>query len=477
MQRFVFIHHMKRYFIIALLVLLSSTAYCKPYSFTVVIKNFPVSIKRIDQLQLLQFYGEEFPVLDSIEIRTDTLIRFTLPDFHDGLYALKFKSEKQNQAELILSKSDTAILVTANYQDIMNGEAIIENSMENEAYARLIAVRQHYQPLFDEQASALETVSFFLPDYKRQLKLVEDRMEYLYQSFDASLQEVRNAFPRTYTAGVLVPMALIPYRNQHDIWPLQYDGYRALLHDHFFDSINTNDTRLLRHYAYIDKVHEYLANYTDKTSDGSRAGIDVIMNSLAQNEEVNSFVYTSLLKVFLKYKSEVLVNYITEKHPNGCALNLSMEELTRLNNMQSSMVGSKGRDILLYDVNGKAQSLYEQCKKNKATVLIYWISWCARCKKETPEIQAIYERYRKQGLGLFAVSVDEKKEEWEKALALNGLSGINVSELVPLKESKVLALYNVTTTPAIFLLDREGKILAKGLLGSDLEDAVKAALK
>ncbi|MFN8285373.1 MAG: thioredoxin-like domain-containing protein [Chitinophagales bacterium] len=468
---------MKKYSLLLCSLFCAALTYAAAYSFTVNIYGFPVSIKRVDQLQLLQFYGEEFTAIDSVVIRNDTTILFTVNNFKEGLYALKFKSEKQNQAELILTATDVKLRVSAAYHDIMNGECAIENSRENEAYVQLMKVIQQYEPLFTEQAAKLERVSFFQPDYKRQMKVIEDNTEYLHQSYDAQLIEVERAYPNTFTAEVLVPLNKLPFRNQSAIWPLQYDGYRALLHDHYFDSVNTNDERLLRHYAYIDKIHVYLSTYTDKTSDGSRAGIDVVMNSLKENEDVNSFVYTSLLKVFLKYKSEVLVNYITEKHPNGCALNLSMEDLSRLSNMQNSMVGSKGRDILLYDVNGKAQSLYEQCKKNKVTLLVYWISWCSRCKKETPELERLYEQYKKQGLGLFAVSVDEKKEEWEKALVVNKLSGINVSELVPLKESKVLPLYNVTTTPAIFLLDKDGKIMAKNIYGAQLDAEIRKALK
>ncbi len=468
---------MKKYYLFLLLLAVAVAGYAGSYSFTVSIYGFPASVKRADQLQLMQFYGEDFSAIDSVVVKGDTVIKFTVTNFADGLYALKFKSEKQNQAELLLAEADKELRVSAAYQDIMNGEAAVENSRENEAYLQLIKIIQQFEPLFTEQTAKLEAVSFFAPDYKRQLKVVEDNTEYLYQSYYAQLVQVERAYPKTFVAEVLVPINKVPFRSQNAVWPLQYDGYRALLHDHYFDSLNANDPRLLRHYAYIDKIHVYLSSYTDKTSDGSRAGIDVVMASLKDNEEVNSFVYTSLLKVFLKYKSEVLVNYITEKHPNGCALNLSMEDLNRLSNMQNSMVGSKGRDILLYDVNGKAQSLYEQCKKNKVTLLVYWISWCTRCKKETPEIERLYEQYKKYGLGLFAVSVDEKKEEWEKALAVNKLSGINVSELVPLKESKVLPLYNVTTTPAVFLLDRDGKILAKGVYGAQLEAQILKALK
>ncbi len=439
------------------------------------LQHFPAGKK--DVLILLQFYGENFEAIDSAGIYSDTTVAFHINNFADGLYAIKLKSEKDNQAEFILTANERDVILEAPYVELLNGAIAIENSRENEAYLQLIKVLQQYDPLLEQQAAKLEALSYFKPDYKKQLKTIEDNTEYLFQSFDAQLIEVERAYANTFAAEVLVPLNKKPFRSQNPVWPLQYDGYRSLLHDHFFDSINTNDNRLLRHYAYFDKIRYYLTTLTDKTSDGSKEGIDIIMNSLKENEDVNSFVYTSLLKVFLKYKSEVLINYITEKHPNGCALNLSMEDLGRLSNMQNSMVGSKGRDILLYDVNGKVQSLYEQCKKNKVTLLVYWISWCSRCKKETPEIERLYEQYKKLGLGLFAVSVDEKKEEWEKALAVNKLSGINVSELVPLKESKVLPLYNVTTTPAIFLLDKDGKILAKNIYGPQLEAELKKVLK
>lgn len=446
-------------------------------SFTVQLTISQYKQGKKEAVMLLKYYGDNFTAIDSMVISHDTLIIFNLGNATDGLYAVKCSSEKENKAEFIINKKEGILKLEAAHFQLLNGEIAIENSAENNAYAQLLEVRKKYsQPYYLAQAK-LDALSVFSPAYKAQLKAAEEAIEALDVQVNTELDKLANNYAATYTAQVLIPLAKTPVRTYNPGWAVYYDGYRSLLHAHFFHYVNTADNRLLAHYAYSDKLREYLTAYNDKTTDGTKQGIDIIMGSLKDNDEVNSYVYNTLLKTFIKYKSDILVKHLTDKHPNGCSLNLSIEDLQKLTTMQATAVGGKAPDILLYDEKGKVQSLYEQCRKNKYTVLVFWISWCNRCQKETPELEKLYQQYKKQGLGLFAVSVDEKKEEWLKGLAENKMTGINVSELVPLKQSKVLPLYGIANTPALFVLDRDAKIIEKNVFGEKLKAEIAVLLK
>lgn len=470
-----YFHNMIKQVLSLLLLLLVTIAGAQSFTVQIKITNYKTGKK--EAIQLLKYYGDNFSTIDSAAINSDTTIAFVLNNVTDGLYAVKCRSEKENKAEFIINKNEKELKLEAAHFQLLNGEIAIDNSTENTAYAKLLEVRGQYsQPYYVAQAK-LDALSIFSPAYKTQQKAAEEAIEQLDKEVNKAMDAITVAYPATYTAQVLVPLAKTPVRADNPGWQVYYDGYRSLLHAHFFHYVNTTDSRLLTHYAFNDKLREYLQAYNEKTTDGTKQGIDIIMGSLKDNDEVNSYVYNTLLKTFIKYKSDVLIKHLTDKHPNGCALDLSAEELQKLTTMQATAVGGKAPDILLYDDKGKVQSLYEQCKKNKYTILVFWISWCNRCQKETPELEKLYQQYKKQGLGLFAVSVDEKKEEWLKGLTENKMSGVNVSELIPLKQSKVLPLYGVSNTPALFILDKDGKIIAKNVFGDKLHSEIAALFK
>jgi hypothetical protein len=85
----------------------------------------------------------------------------------------------------------------------------------------------------------------------------------------------------------------------------------------------------------------------------------------------------------------------------------------------------------------------------------------------------LQESWKKKKIGLFTVGLDEDKATWKLNMEKYGLKGIHVNELVPLTQSKVLPVFNIHTTPALFILDSEGKILEKNIYGKSLEKVLE----
>lgn len=85
----------------------------------------------------------------------------------------------------------------------------------------------------------------------------------------------------------------------------------------------------------------------------------------------------------------------------------------------------------------------------------------------------MYAKYHDKGFEVFSVSLDNKKENWEAAIQKDGLVWPNhVSDLKGWG-SAAAKLYGVSSIPCTFLLDREGRILARGLRGPELERALQ----
>jgi len=100
-------------------------------------------------------------------------------------------------------------------------------------------------------------------------------------------------------------------------------------------------------------------------------------------------------------------------------------------------------------------------------LLDFWASWCAPCRGENPNLVANYKKYHDKGFEIFQVSLDQSKDSWIKAIKADQLNWHHVSDL-KYWSSAPAKLYGVRGIPANFLLDKDGKIIAKNLRGPAL---------
>ena len=101
------------------------------------------------------------------------------------------------------------------------------------------------------------------------------------------------------------------------------------------------------------------------------------------------------------------------------------------------------------------------------TLVDFWASWCGPCRLENRGYAELYERHRAAGFEILAVSVDHDARSWKAAIAKDGATWRHMADLTGWK-SPLAARYSVTALPASFLLDREGRIVAKDVRGKAL---------
>lgn len=132
---------------------------------------------------------------------------------------------------------------------------------------------------------------------------------------------------------------------------------------------------------------------------------------------------------------------------------------------KTTAVGSIAPDFTLNDTNGKPVSLASF--KGKYTLVDFWASWCGPCRQENPTVVKAYNTFKSKGFDILGVSLDEKKDKWEQAIQQDKLAWTQVSDLKGW-ESEAAALYGIKAIPMNYLLDKEGKIIAKSLRGEEL---------
>lgn len=126
--------------------------------------------------------------------------------------------------------------------------------------------------------------------------------------------------------------------------------------------------------------------------------------------------------------------------------------------------------------DGKVVSLNDL--KGKVTIIDFWAAWCGPCRRENPNVVKVYEQYHDKGLEIIGVSLDgapnqkDPKKAWLDAIEKDGLEWHHVSSLKYFNDD-VAKLYNIESIPATYILDKEGKIVAKNLRGFALERKVR----
>ena len=138
--------------------------------------------------------------------------------------------------------------------------------------------------------------------------------------------------------------------------------------------------------------------------------------------------------------------------------------------------GTPAPDFTLQTPDGKTIQ-FSDFAKGKYVVIDFWASWCGPCRRESPNVRNVYAKYHDKGFEVFSVSLDRDANNWKKAIKDDKLVWPNHVSDLKYWSSEAAAIYGVRSIPSMFLLDREGRIVAKDLRGEALERAVKQLLE
>jgi len=119
--------------------------------------------------------------------------------------------------------------------------------------------------------------------------------------------------------------------------------------------------------------------------------------------------------------------------------------------------GSYAPDFEITDPSGKKIKLSDL--RGRMVLLDFWASWCLPCRMANPELVDLYHRYNEYGFEIFSISLDTKKEAWEKAIRNDGLVWPFHGSDLKGWDNSIGKLYNVEAIPATFLIDENGLVL------------------
>jgi len=140
--------------------------------------------------------------------------------------------------------------------------------------------------------------------------------------------------------------------------------------------------------------------------------------------------------------------------------------LSRMTKLKAVQVGQLAPEFTIDGQNGKPVKLSDY--KGRYVMVDFWASWCMPCRQENPNLVKAYQTYKNKNFTVLGISLDKDPVAWKNAITADKLAWDHASELKDF-EGPTVRLYQVDAIPSSFLIDPNGKIIAKGLRGEALD--------
>jgi thiol-disulfide isomerase/thioredoxin len=281
-------------------------------------------------------------------------------------------------------------------------------------------------------------------------------------------------------------------------------------HDHYFDNFDFSDDRLVRTpifhtklapyfakesmFQHCDTIIKYAFKLCDKMSDQSETyqyTVSYITSTFEQSKIMN------MDKVFVEMADRYYCPKNDQGNPRGFWVpQASLDKICEKAETNRLLVyGKRPPNLILRDTTDVQWRDFYSLKSDY-TILYFWDPDCGHCNKVTPKLQTLYaEKLKARNVEVFAVAkaVDKDFQKWKDKISKEGFTFINVAVTASMyndamdktdNQRKLMEMlryttleslnyqqtYDVFSTPRVFVLDKDKKIIAKSLSISQLED-------
>src|SRR6185295_10024677 len=235
---------------------------------------------------------------------------------------------------------------------------------------------------------------------------------------------------------------------------------------HFWDNVDFSDNRLLRTPIFGAKLNKYIHDLTMQTPDSLNKESDFLIAKAKADSEMYKYVVWWLTYTHENSKimgmDAVFVHLVENYYMTGKTWwldSITMNKMIdRARKIAPNLIGNVAPELALKDSAGNWQILSKV--PAKYTVLVFWDPTCGHCEKEIPRLKLTYDSLLAKGVNIkvYAVDIEVDVDKWKKFVHDHNLNWINVND--PQHQSNFRQLYDIYSTPVIYILDEKKVIRA-----------------
>lgn len=430
--------------------------------------KFKVSGLKDSMIFIANYYGEKQYLKDSTYCDANGNVNFKGADLlPGGIYLFVFPNK--TYFEFLIDKEQKFSMECT--MDNVISTMKVKGSEDNRLF-------YEYLNFIQERSKEVEPLKVKLQSQK-DAKTPTDATEAEIKKIDQKVADYKNDYISKFPQSLLAAIFKASKDPEIPELPVKSDGKRDssfayyYYRDHYFDNLDLSDERLLRTPVYHSKLSFYMKNLLISIPDSLIPYLDTLVKKSSGSKETFKYMVWLLTNTYetsnIMGMDAVFVHLVKNYYTKEKAFWVDDATLFKIQDrariLEPILIGKKVKNLILTDTLDAYQALYNV--DAPFTILYFWDPDCGHCKKATPKVKAYYDKAKSKGVKVFAVCSEVEIDKWKAYIRENKLDWINVAD--PKLQNNFRQEFDILTTPQIFILDKDKKIVAKKIDEENME--------
>lgn len=446
-------------------------------------QGYQISIKintaQNKKIKLTHYYLDNVFVNDSLQLdgegsgvfRGDSVLQ-------QGLYKIYF--DDKNHFDFLLGADQT---FSIKKESFTSRDFEITGSSETEEFQKYADFLRMMQNKGTEIRNKMETAA------APEKPALQEEMNNLTPQLHEYWFRIKEEYPGTFLSAFLlsnyVPtldISTLPKEIQQNdsLLLLTRFNYQK---DHYWDYFDYTDERFLYTPLFKPKLETWFTKVLYQNYDSVKPYVYQFIEDVRPSKRIFQFAVSWFLNSSINSKimgmEALFVDLARTYYLSGQAFWTTEESMKNIREnvvfMEHNLIGQIAPDLTLENIEGEYVNLHKI--KSKITIVMIFEPNCSHCVEFVPKLHdKVYEKFKDKGLAVYAIYSMDNKEEWNDFLIKHNLfDWINVWDENHISQFKIL--YDARKTPAIYILDENKKIIAKGMGAEQIEEFMNVVLQ